>query len=519
MALRTLGRTVTLASGVAICLPVLTISRFLILYDRFSRKRHAAAVRRAIPWKRSAWVAALPLFVLTWPLVAHAHGNDVARALLWCAWLTIAVALAELYSVCLHREAWIAAFEPWFLPEGIQPLGARPPTVSDRRLHYLVRVQLGYCVAPVSAGLILGWDIPAPVILGATLFMAKFFGHASNDYEVFYHWNLHLNVLNMPSAPRRSRVVVLLLDFFLGPLHGYVPHIYRAEHLLIHHPENSGPADVHSPSPYRRTGFLEFCAFALHTTASSLFGARIVTHRRCRRNTRRAVLAGVAIHWLVIAALLGTGRLLGVWMLFLTVHRAVSVARSQYEWHAFIDSSRPRDPIGSTIMWVYGAERWESLLNAGSDTSASPERPATATDLLPREPPRGSAADNVPVPSADWAFYDNNHLLHHLYPRAHYLDYPDLLKRRIHDIAAKGAVVMDLKALDTFAYDCWSGNIDRLSAALLAPSEADRAKFVKERLEPDPAIRSPYGALCDLAFARAADRILVKLLGKLTLVA
>lgn len=485
------ARGAVVALAVAVALPTLVLARLLVRYDILSRGTHASAVRRALPRRLAAWtVPALPLLALTAPALPSASDGAPATAA-FGLWVICVLAAAEVYSVCFHREAWIAAFEPWHIPDDARPLGGPAPRHDDLRLHHLVRVQILYAAPAVLAACAAGRG--SVVASGATLlFAAKFVAHASSDYEVFYHWHLHCRVLDVVGRPRLSRAVEAVVVWALGPLHGYLPNVYRAEHLLSHHPENGGTGDVHSPLRYSRTSLLEFAVYALDTTASLLTGHRIVRHRRCRPRMRRAVVAGVCAYWAVVLALAASGRLLAVWLVVAAVHRGVTATRSQYVWHAFVDQARPRDPVATTMLWV-------SVPEGASDA----ERLAAATTPRPPVPPAGT----------DWAFFDNHHLIHHLHPRAHYSEYPALLEREVPRLVANGAMVLDLGHLYTFASDCWGGDAERLRTTVVTPSDAE---VLRARLAPARACRSPYGAICESAAARRVERPLLRALLALT---
>ncbi len=100
----------------------------MIRYDVLSRRRHAEQIRRLLPWPRTTYIGPLlPLFALTYAAVSRVGTAPWEAVAVRTAWLGVAVALAEIYSVCLHREAWIAAFEPHLIPVEARPLGGQPP--------------------------------------------------------------------------------------------------------------------------------------------------------------------------------------------------------------------------------------------------------------------------------------------------------------------------------------------------------------------------------------------------------
>jgi hypothetical protein len=340
-------------------------------------------------------------------------------------------------------------------------------------------------------------------LIATGLFLAKLFGHGHADYEVLYHWQLHTGVLRLVRQPVRSRLVTAALEWYLGPLYGYVPRIYKAEHLLVHHPESSGPTDITSPLRYHRTSLLEFTVFAMRMCGILLLGAHLVNHRRCRGATRRWLVGTLVGYWICVGLLLATGRALGVWLAAVAVHRAVSATCSQYEWHGLIRPTQVRDPMTSTLLWLPSREYWSELVARAGGPPLAGSRPGR------RPPPTLEETEVTPEPGTDWAFFDNNHLVHHLYPKAHFRQYPQLLAHRLADIRASDAAVLDLAYIDRFAFFCWAGDYENLAQALIHPEPADPRHWLHERLTPVAAIRSPYGQVCDTPIGRRIDRLLL----------
>jgi hypothetical protein len=482
-------RALALSVAVVAVVPVLLLANLVLHYDLLSYRRHAPVLRGLLPRRPTRFVA--PLL----PVAAYAGavlipGTGPGRAIGSLASLALAAVLAEAYSVSLHREAWIAAFEPWLVPQDARPLSGRPLHPEDRRLHHLFRIQLEYS-APLVALMALvpfGSGLLRPTVLA--LFAAKFLGHAASDYEVFFHWHLHCRVLATSDRPAVDRVVDAILGGYLGPLHGYVPAVYPCEHLLIHHPSNSGPRDAHSPLPYDRTSFLEFCAFAFVALPRYLVAHRIAGDRRVPARTRSRLRVSTATYWAAVALLVSDGRMLGLWLVVVAIHRAVTATRAQYVWHALIDQDRLGHPAGSSIVWV-------------------PRNAGTGRDF--GTPPPGGPDDLpvVPAPGTDWAFYDNHHLAHHLRPRAHFADYPCLLREPAVRRSLTEAVVIDLAALPTFAQDCWTGRLGRIAARVIEPDAgADVEAVLRRQLAPLPSLRTSFATVTESRPARALDRVL-----------
>ncbi|NUL07022.1 fatty acid desaturase [Streptomyces lunaelactis] len=494
---KTAGFTAVCA-GVLVSFPLLILIELIGRYDRFSYGRHAPLIRKVVPWRTATYLAPLlPLFALLPPYVAHHAaswpGGEVLRGLVSALLVVTALGLAEVYSVCLHREAYIAAFEPWSLPADYAPLGAQPQRFADRRLQHLARVQLLYCVPLISTACVVG---PRTGLLSSAvilLFLVKYLAPAWVDFEAYFHWDMHCQVLGLRGRQWLSSVWRLLSDWVMGPMIGSLPRFYATEHLMIHHPENAGPDDIHSPLPYDRSRVLEFCIFGLKTCFILLTSGNLAFHRRCRGSRRALLVLGVAAFWAGTAYLIATDRFLGYWLVGAALYRAVNTAKAQYVWHGLSDLRNPRHPKASTILWL------------------PQEHLVAALDHEPTGTKGAAHVTEVPVLGTDWAFYDNYHLIHHLYPRAHFTAYPELLRRTVPGLLDWGCVVMRLNVYETFVFDCWTGNFERIAQGLVTPMGDDlRLSFIRERMAPLPGHRSYSASLCEGRFGQAANSAMVR---------
>jgi hypothetical protein len=485
-------------AGVVVTFPLLILIELIGRYDRSSYGRHAPVIRRILPRRYATYLApVLPLYALVPPYVLgladSSHGEGLLRVLMWAALALTVLALAEVYSVCLHREAYIAAFEPWSLAAGYTPLGAPPRRFADRRLQHLARVQLVYCVPLVITASTVGPGTGLLSCLTLFLFLIKYLAPAWIDFEAYFHWDMHCQVLDLDGRPLLTSFWRTLSDWVMGPMIGSLPRFYATEHLVIHHPENAGPDDIHSPLPYDRSRVLEFCVFGLKTCFIMLTSGKVAFHRRCRGSRQALLVLGMTAFWAVTVYLVVMDRFLGYWLIGAALYRAVNTAKAQYVWHGLSDPSNPRHPKASTILWL----PQEHLVAALDSDAPHAEGSAPATE--------------VPSFGTDWAFYDNYHLIHHLHPRAHFTEYPELLRRTVPGLLDWGCVVMKLSAYDTFVFDCWSGNYERIAQGLVTPMDKDlRPSFIRERLAPLPGHRSYSAALCQGRFGQAVDSALVR---------
>ncbi len=494
-----------------LCLPLglaaLTLVGVANRYDAFSYGRHAAFVRWLVPWRLSAAAALLPLVALSPFLLSRS-----ASHMTWATQLLVVAAglvLAEVYSVCLHRESYIAAFEPWFIATDRAVLGKPALRASDRRLHYLVRTQTLYVLPLFFASVLVdGGDPPAAWVLFFA-FLIKFVVPAWVDYEAYFHWDMHCAILGMRDGGYLTRLWRGVCECLLGPAVGSLPYIYSTEHLLIHHPQNAGPGDVHSPLPYRRTSVIEFTHYLCKTVIVLATVVGVATNRRVRGRPRRRLLLGVGLVWLVAVAALVLNRPLGTWIVGAVVFRGANTAIAQYVWHGLHDGSGRAHPMSSTINWVAPPVTAGVVAHGDEGIQAEKSRPevhAAPGDLVH---PTSSLREYVPNPGSDWAFYDNYHLIHHLHPRAHFEDYPRLLESEATRIADFGSPVITLDR-----YESFFSNLMKRDLAAVAPGYQTgddletRCRVLADRLEPWDASRSAISAVSESAIGSRFDSAL-----------
>lgn len=499
--LATAARGLGLALGVLITLTTLSFARLLVVSGEWCHDHFSATARRAVGRRPAAFIAPLlPLYTLSWTLLGDAHGWSGVGAT--AGWLLVGFALIEVHSASLRRESYIAAFEPEWVPTRRRTLGGPTQRNADRRLAHTLQTHVAYALPIWIVALCQPIELSGASVL-IVLFALRYFGYSNGDFEACVHWNMHCDVFSSADPSRLSRMWEPLMDYVVGPLNGYVPRVYNANHLLVHHWRNSGPDDIHSATPYRRTSLLEFSFFALKLTASIMFATDLAFHRRCTGRKRIRLLANVTGFWLAVGLMCWLGSLAGPLLILFAVHHGVTMARSQYVWHGLIPPERPDLLTTSTVLWVSDAEFWARSL-------ASPSGP-TSSDT------REIESEAVPRPGTNWAFFDNLHLLHHMRPRAHFTDYPVLLSKLVPRMVADQSVVMCLDGYDTFAYDCWSMNIERIASYLKTDTaEQSPVAFILERLQPAHGYRHPIGQLCERPTMQALDRRLTRALGTLT---
>jgi hypothetical protein len=487
---------VALAVAVPITIVMLILSRLAIGWSDAAHAKFSATGRTIIGRRVSAMLGPLlPLWVLIGQPVSSIP--EVWAPLVVAAWFVVGLLLVELHSAWLRRASWIAAFEPIWIRPRRRALGGKQRRDADRRLAHLVHVHAANVVVLAAVGVLITFNQPAAAVLAA-LFLVRYFAYSNGDLEAVVHWNMHCDVLSGPSG-HAGRVWEAVVDYLIGPLNGYVPRVYNANHLLVHHWRNAGPEDLHSITPYRRTSLLEFCWFAGKMTMSVMFGSDLLRHRRVRWPRRLTLGANIAVFWFATAILVAHGSVLGTLLVVFAVQHGVTMARTQCVWHGLIPPAAPKNLATSTVLWVAGRDEWAKAI--------SPRKSA--------DPP--SDTERVPTPGTDWPFYDNFHLLHHLRPRAHFTEYPDLLRRMADKLRSEQSIILELAAMDTFAFDCWSGRVDRIAAHLITDTAGqDPVEFLTERLQPAHGHRHPVGSVCETPFGARMDRALVRLVGLTT---
>lgn len=444
---------------------VLLVIRITDWYDRLSSYSHSQVIRRLIPWRWSRPMALLPLATLI-PGLTNADGF-----MQQLGWLVAGLVLAEVYSVGFHRESYIAAFEPWWLPIQSAPLGRPPVRSADRRLQYLVRTQVIYAIPLLIPSVLIRPDDPLVAWVILFCFVAKYIVPAWVDYEAYFHWDMHCRVLEMSNAPRISKAWRMTCEYGLGPLVGSVPRLYSTEHLVIHHPSNAGPRDIHSPLPFSRLSFIEFCFYAWKTVAILATGWGVFQHRRCSPRQRFQVLSGVMLVWVLMGLGIWVGAPLALWLLAALIYRGFNTAIAQYVWHGLHDGSGSGNPLSTTILWL------PRVLPTSSQSE-----PVHPTDSL---------LEVLPYPGADWAFFDNYHLVHHLHPRAHFQEYPRLLERDLPKAIAHGSPVLYLEEYGLFFDDLMARRLDRIALSVHGDqTHAEKVRELGERLAPFPEVRT-----------------------------
>lgn len=458
------------AAGAAI---VLALDTWLVAFDKLSSEALGERIRSILPWSGSMLIGSLlPLYSLTYPTLAALSAAGISASL---AWLSVGLALAEIYAVLLRRESWICAYEPHWISLDAQPLRYPPYRYQDRRLHRLLRTQIHFgAPAAFSAALTpLGPDSVAQCVV-ATYFLLKYFSYSGPDFEAVVHWAMHSRTLKSAIKTRKEGIAYALMEYICGPINGYVPRVYESNHLLIHHIYNGNIGDIHSPAAFDRLSFVEFSVFAWRLTADTLFCTDLLRHKNCKGRKRKQLITTLIFFWSMVSLLIFLNSLLPYLLLGFLLHHGVTMARFQIIWHGLIAPEDPRSAASSTVNWV---------------PLPNPEE-ATTFWLPPLVTQEGRLADCattrqdlVPHWQHHWAFFDNLHLLHHQNPSTHFSEYPSkfLLAQTRHDSLPLN---LDLQFMSTHCMALWQRDLPGAGQALIGTNTAEATKLIWARTRP-----------------------------------
>lgn len=485
----------TVATGVVFSL--LVAVGLLGLYYKWFGRLFGPRVGRVTNSRTLRHLAPLwPLYALTLP-VWLAITPSAPRMVSLAVWFLLGVLTVEAYCAGLYVRSMqtSAAAVPRPIIWRASWRGRRH---SDIRLHRLLEVHLIYAIAPIIATAAVSWREPTAAIL-AILYPLRYLAYALDmyDFEAVVHWHMHTRSLLVRDRPSASAFVNFAMNYIVGPLNGYVPRLYEIEHMRLHHRYDSGPGDPYSPMPFRRTSLVEFSWFAMFVTLADMTGLALVTERRLSWRWRRLAFLNAVGYWLIVGVLLASDRPLGILLPLFAMLHGLDQAKSQYKWHGLPDADNPEDPLGNTILWVASETAWREM----SDRQVVP-----------------SASNADDTSGRDWTYFDNYHLIHHLYPSAHFDRYVDLLRQRAPEIVAAGGIVMTLPTIASSAFKMWSGDIEGLEKALITePAEGlDKRELIRRRLEPVPQVRHADGRVFDSPPVRRLDQHLVRWLGLIT---
>jgi fatty acid desaturase len=277
----------------------------------------------------------------------------------------------------------------------------------------------------------------APIYIGVLLF------GLIDRYTLMLH-----NTSHRPLFRPSWRVLNLIIPVLLGPFFGQTPGTYLSHHLGMHHREDNGFEDLSTTQPYQRdrlVHWLEYYGRFMTMTAIQL----PIYHWRAGR-TRMALqtFAGeLAFYALVV----------GLWfvdwqatlLIFVGPFLVIRTLMMAGNWaqHAFIAQEAPADPFRNSTTCI------ECRYNRR-------------------------------------CFNDGYHIEHHIRPRLHWSEHPQVFEQKIAEYGASDAIVF--RGLDFFIIFVFLmiGRFDLLARAfVILPGAPQRSQeeiiaFLRSRLRP-----------------------------------
>ncbi len=167
--------------------------------------------------------------------------------------------------------------------------------------------------------------------------------------EWLFHWNMHL-------APFKHKVSSFVLQV-TAVLFGYIPCVYKTNHLLIHHKENNNASDFQSTAKYDRSSILEFSVYSFgmwldYTTCIGVY--RYLIHKIHKSRVRIALaemFLGQVVFVLVLVVLWKVQSSLLVPLFFTYAPAGFYISRGAWLWHSLIDPTTPNTVDSSTTNW------------------------------------------------------------------------------------------------------------------------------------------------------------------------
>jgi len=345
------------------------------------------------------------------------------------AWSQAASALLELPSTLaeIRRASARRWPERWFAPRLLEPLDS-----------VLVRVAIDVAVVVTPPFVLLLVERrPSPCAL---VFLAAGFLVTADAMEALDHINIHRRVFRTRDHHGSTRWVFAvsrwLVEQVLCTMCLRMPGWYRIQHLYIHHVENSGIDDTQSTNRHP-VGFIGFCRSALAFSISLVAPIDVLAYlvRRSRRRPARELLAAIARHYAMLAAIAWVNP----WftMGYLAIRASIGGVASTvyfYLWHGLIVRRGPRPGVLANTIDVVDSSTGHAFLG------------------------------------------ENYHIEHHLHPARHWSRLEADFVRHADDRARAGAPVVVLRDASEadelrqaiFA-SLWTEDHGRLSALLLDP--------------------------------------------------
>eukprot|EP01060_Flectonema_neradi_P019792 TRINITY_DN2722_c0_g1_i1.p1 TRINITY_DN2722_c0_g1~~TRINITY_DN2722_c0_g1_i1.p1 ORF type:complete len:392 (+),score=30.13 TRINITY_DN2722_c0_g1_i1:66-1241(+) len=201
-----------------------------------------------------------------------------------------------------------------------------------------------------------------------------------------------------------SDIVWQYYSTLLGPLFGETPETYYVHHIGMHHIQNNYFTDLSSTMAYKRDSFYHWCCYFL----KFLFCHRDMYKLMAGKNTKLLLrfFAG-EIGWLLFTLYHYQVRPLATLFVLVAPVLIMRLGMMAGNWgqHAFINPNEPTTNFGHSI----------NIINSKYNTRC---------------------------------FNDGYHIIHHLYPSAHYTELPSLFASDIKTLAEHDCIVFSHRNWD-----------------------------------------------------------------------
>lgn len=235
----------------------------------------------------------------------------------------------------------------------------------------------------------------------APLYALAFLFGVLDRYTLMLH-----NTSHRPLFKPEYRAFNLIVPVFLGPFLGQSPGTYLSHHLGMHHREENGPNDLSSTMRYQRDRLDHWLAYFGRFFFFGAIELPAYHQKAGRKRLARASLAGELFLYFMIAGLMFVDWAAATFI-FLAPFLIIRVLMMCGNWgqHAFIDPDRPDDPFKNSITCI------EVRYNRR-------------------------------------CFNDGYHIEHHIQPRLHWSEHPEVFDAKRAEYGAADAIVF--RGLDFF---------------------------------------------------------------------
>lgn len=191
---------------------------------------------------------------------------------------------------------------------------------------------------------------------------------ASETIATFEHANGHYHFFRLsPQAKLVDRAAFaslrLCFEYLLDLMLARIPRWYGVEHVLVHHAEDNGPADLQSTLPYDRASFIDFARCANRFALSGMLPLDVLHYlwQNHRMKGMTSLLAGMSTFY-------GTLGLLGLWnwraalvLLAFRYANLVKGAMSFFQEHGLVDIAEPLNIYRNSLHYINRGNTHASL--------------------------------------------------------------------------------------------------------------------------------------------------------------